>query len=467
MSLGGTAVRATVQIASNVVVARILGPDAYGAAAVVLALAIVLELLRNSGFAAVVLRSGDQPPEVLVTLHRMSALVGCGLGVVVAGAGGVVLWAAPAAPYGVLLLVIAIAFPLAGSVSVPIASMVRRHTMGRVVVVESIAVVVGAGTAVGLALAGVGSVAMIVQVVLLWTGVAIGVVLLRAVPRGVAAPRSAVRSMVGLARDVSVVQLVSLVARAGDRVLAAAVCGPAASGLYVQAMQLMSLPLEQIGAAVQRVAVPALAAADTETLRARYRQLIGVVSLLAWPVLAVLGALAEPVVRLLFGPEWTGSAAVLPFLVVAGAAQSLGFVAVWYFVASGRSGRQVRWALVSQPVIVVAVVIGTTWGISGMAAGYAVACVVLVVPSFLVSTRGTGLRLRDVVVPALPAASASVVAVLVAATVSAWWSQPDGPVSAVVVPGLAAALCGGVVALAFTHVRARLPGTLIPIGRRP
>lgn len=453
-SLAGTALRASVQIAANVVVARLLGPDAYGTAATVLALGIVLELVRNSGFAAVVLRSGDQPAAVLAALHRSSTIVGLVLAVLVGGAGAVVLLALPSGPYGGLLIVIAAAFPLAGFVAVPIAAMVRQHAMARVVVVESVAVVLGAVVSIGLALAGAGPIAMIAQVVVLWVVVAAGVVAVGAVPRGAAAPWAAVRSMAGLARDVSLVQVVSLVARAGDRVLAAVLFGPAAAGLYVQAMQLMTLPLDQIGAAVQRVAVPALASAAQDDLRRRFRQLVGTVTLLAWPLLALLGLLAGPVVRLLFGVEWLGSAALLPHLAVAGAAQALGFIAVWFFVASGRARRQVRWALVSQPVVIAALVVGATWGVRGMATAFAAACVALVVPAFLVATRGSGLRLRDLFVPVVPAAVGSVAAVIAAEVVRA--ALPTTIVWSVVGPGATGMATAVLAVCAFPAVRRRL-----------
>jgi O-antigen/teichoic acid export membrane protein len=454
-SIAATAFRASVQIVSNVVVARVLGPDAYGVAAAVLALGVVLELVRNSGFAAVVLRSGALPADVHVALHRASSLTGVLLGALVAAAGLLVLRVLPSSPSGGLLLAIAVAFPLAGLVAVPIASMVRQHEMGRVALVESIAVVLGSTLSIGLALVGAGPVAMVAQVVALWIVITVGVVVLRRVPRGTAAPWRSVRTMAALARDVSLVQLVSLVARAGDRVLVAALFGPAASGLWVQAVQLMTLPLDQIGAAVQRIAVPAMAGVDAVVLRERFRRLVGTVTLLAWPVLAVLGVLAGPIVHLLFGDDWLGSAALLPSLVVAGGAQALGFAAVWYFIASGRAGRQVRWALVTQPVLVGALVVGTVWGPQGMAAAYAVACSGLVVPAFLVATKGSGLRLRDLGLPVLPAAAATSAAVLVSAVVRSGFGAD--PIGSVLVPGILAALATLLVALVFPDVRSALP----------
>lgn len=453
-SLTGTAARAAVQIAANVVVARLLGPDAYGTAAAVLSLAIVLELVRNSGFAAVVLRSGDQSAAVTVALHRASTLVSVLLAAVVGSAGLAVLVVLPWSPYGTLLLVVASAFPLAGFVAVPVAGMARRHEMARVVAIESVAVVLGAVVSIVLASAGAGPIAMVAQVVVLWVAVAVGVVVVRAVPRGTAAQWAEVRSMAGLARDVSLVQLVSLVARAGDRVLVAVLFGPAASGLYVQAVQLMTLPLDQIGAAVQRVAIPALASAAEADLRRRYRQLVGTVTLLAWPLLALLGLLAEPVVLLLFGPDWLGSAELLPLLAVAGAAQALGFVAVWLFVASGRARTQVRWALVSQPVVITALVVGATWGVRGMAAAFAAACLGLVGPAFLVASRGSTLRLRDLVVPVVPAVVGSAAAVIAAEVVRT--ALPTTLVWSVVVPGVTGMATAVLVACAFPAVRHRL-----------
>lgn len=461
LSLAGTVLRAVVQIGTNLVLARVLGPHAYGVAAAVLGLAIVLELLRSSGIAAVVLRSADLSSSVLVALHRISASVGLALGVLVAIVGAVLLAALPSTPYGPLVLAIAVAFPLAGAVAVPAAGMAREHAMGQLVAVESCAVLLASGAAVCAVLAGLGPLAVVVQVVVLWSLVALGVVGLGRVPRGAAAPWTDLRSAVGSARDVSLVQVVGAVVRAGDRTLVAALFGPAAAGAWAQAMQLVALPLEQVGAAVQRVAVPVLASSTGDALVWSFRRVAGCTTLLVWPLLAVLGVLAEPVVTLLFGPAWTASAAILPVLAVAGAAQALSSTAVWYFVASGRSAVQLRWSFVSQPVILTALVVGSLAGVVGTAVGYAAACVALVVPSFLVATRGAAVRLLDLVLAAVPAGAAAT-----AAAVCAWFvhdNVPSGPLASVVLPGGCAALVALLVAACFPSVR----GVLGAVSGRP
>lgn len=457
LSLSGTVLRAGVQIAANLVVARILGPEHYGQAAVVLGLSVVLELVRSGGFASVVLRSGEQSVAVLAALQRLSALVGLALGLVVASAGVVSVVLAPDGPYGVLLLAIAVAFPVSGAAAVPIASMVQRAEMGRVVAVESTAAVIGAVVAVALAVADVGPLAVIAQVVVMWAVVGIGVTALRRVPRvprDDVAPWSTVRPMVGLAGDVSLVQVISMVSRTGDRVLATAVFGPAASGFWTQANQLVSMPLDQVGAAVQRIAVPALAAAESAKLPDRMRQFVAATTLLVWPVLALLGVLAEDVVALLFGPAWRSTADLVPFIAVAGAAQALGCLPVWFFVASGRVRAQVRWVLVAQPVTVLALVVGSVWGVRGMAIGSAAAAVALVLPSFAVAMHGSGLSPWRVVASAGPAALVACV------TGGAAWAArsvaPSQPFLAVLVPALAGVLAGCLVAAAFPSSRGRL-----------
>ncbi|QZQ54468.1 oligosaccharide flippase family protein [Curtobacterium sp. TC1] len=446
--------RAGVQIAANLVVARILGPEHYGQAAVVLGLSVVLELVRSGGFASVVLRSGDQPVAVLAALHRMSALAGLALGLVVASVGIAFLTLAPEDPYGVLLLTIAVAFPISGTAAVPIATMVQRSEMGRVVAVESTAAVVGAVIAVALAVAGAGPLAVIAQVVVMWIIVGVGITMLRRVPwvpRDDVAPWSTVRPMVGLAVDVSLVQVISMVSRTGDRVLAIALFGPAASGFWTQANQLVSMPLDQVGAAVQRIAVPALAAAGSAKLLDRSRQFVAATTLLVWPVLALLGVLAEDVVGLLFGPTWRSTADLVPFIAVAGAAQALGCVPVWFFVSSGRVRAQVRWVLVAQPVTVLALVVGSVWGVRGMAIGSAAAAVSLVLPSFAVALRGSGLSTWRVVSAAGPAALVASVA-----GGSAWLAQSVAPTdafSAVLVPAVSGLLTGCLAAVAFPSSR--------------
>ncbi|ROQ17728.1 O-antigen/teichoic acid export membrane protein [Curtobacterium sp. PhB172] len=401
ITAAGTATRFVVQLVTVVLIARLLGPSEYGFAVVVLLLTGLAELLRVGGVGALVTRAPTLTAAATSTLHLLSA----GLGVLIAGAfalaapalGPVLGFPASGGSIGLL----AVVFATAGASAVPGALLARNLRFRALAVVEVLAMVAGATTALVLALAGAGSFALVAQALVFATVLTTGtLVVCPWWPTRPAGLRT-VRAELGFAANVSLVQLLNFAARNTDKVLVGAAFGPVAAGLYAQAGQLLTIPLEQVNGPLQRVAVPVLAKVAGERARfARYyRSLTALTGYVLWPTFAVLGVLADAVVAVLFGPEWAGSVPIFRILVLAGLAQTLGYVTVWVFVATGQGKRQTTWALISRPLVVASFVIGAPWGVTGMAWASSIGALLLVVPGFVIAGRLPGLTLRDLVVP--------------------------------------------------------------------
>jgi PST family polysaccharide transporter len=119
--------------------------------------------------------------------------------------------------------------------------------------------------------------------------------------------------------------------------------------------------------------------------------------------------LAEPLIAVVFGPQWLGSAPVLRIYCVVGASHVIGSTTIWIYQARGRTDWLMRWGLVAAAITIAGIALGAVFGtIESVAIGYAVATVlVLAYPRFAVPGRLIGLRVLDVVAVVVgPAAAA-------------------------------------------------------------
>jgi PST family polysaccharide transporter len=178
-----------------------------------------------------------------------------------------------------------------------------------------------------------------------------------------------------------------------DYVITGHVLGAVALGLYAQAFNLASWPVNMFSVVVRRVSFAAFARVrhDPERRTEVLATLAGLLMAGTLPVCALLGMLALPLVRTLYGERWIGATGPLEFLVVLGAVRVVAELGYDYLVALGRSSRtmwlQAGWFV----ALVVFLPFGATHdGIRGVGEAHAAVAVLLVLPAFVWAVRATG-----------------------------------------------------------------------------
>lgn len=180
-------------------------------------------------------------------------------------------------------------------------------------------------------------------------------------------------------------------------VITGSILGAVALGLYLQAFNLSSWPVNMFSVVIRRVSLAAFAQVQDdrekrEALLARFTTLLVAGSL---PVCALLGLLALPTVTTLYGHNWAGSAAALQFLVVLGVVRVITELHYDYLVALGLPSRTM-WLQAGWLVVLVALLpLGAYWdGIRGVSAMHALIAVFLVLPAYTAAVCQTGVRVR-------------------------------------------------------------------------
>ena len=142
-----------------------------------------------------------------------------------------------------------------------------------------------------------------------------------------------------------------------------------AVGIYNRATLLCQLPDRLIVGAFQPVIFPAFAAQARagDDLKAAYLKALSLLSAVQWPALLVLAVLAEPAVRIVFGPQWDACAPVLRIMAVAWLIMTPSSLTYPILVASGRIRDTMVSSLIVLPASAVVVVVVAPYGMEALA----------------------------------------------------------------------------------------------------
>jgi PST family polysaccharide transporter len=369
------AARIVIQVASVVVLARLLSPNDYGLIAMVLALIGIGEIVRDFGLSSAAVQAPTLSAGQRSTLYWANAAIGLALGIIV-------LLAAPliAAFYGqpeltAIARALAPVFLLNGLATQYRASLVRSLRFAALASADIASAALGLAAAVVAALLGAGYWALVGQqlaqaaCLLLLLGVAA-----RWLP-GRPHRLSTIRSFLGFGAHLAGSQLVGYVANNIDSIVIGLRFGAAPLGIYSRAFQLLMTPLNQVRSPLTSVALPILSRlADDPARAARYvalgQRCLGY-SIVA--ALAVVIAAPEPLTAVLLGPNWSEAAPILRLLAVAGVFQTLAFVGYWVYLSRALTRALLQYSIASAGIRIACILLGAQWGVLGVAAGYALA----------------------------------------------------------------------------------------------
>lgn len=373
MTFIGQLIRIAVQVGGLSILARLLGATDYGVFAMVIAIVGVSEVFRDFGLSNAAVQAPTLSSRQRDVLFWVNSGIGLALGLVIlVAAYGV------AALYGRPELVpltqfMGITFVLNGLATQHRASLNRELRFWSLTVIDTTAAVVALVVAILLALSDFGYWALAWQMV---ATAAVTVALSMVAARWLPGLPKRGTDMTGFYRfgwNTVATQLVQYTANNMASFVIGLRLGARELGIYNRGFQLLMNPLNQLRAPATRVAIPLFSRLQNEYDRFDAYILRGQIAL-GYTLVAGLGLVAgaaEPVVAIFLGDDWVEVTPILRFLIVAGAFQTLAYVAYWVFVSRALTGALFRFTLITASMKIVFVLIGSQWGNVGVAAGYA------------------------------------------------------------------------------------------------
>jgi len=376
--------RRVTQLATTVLLARLLAPEDFGLVGMALAVIVLVDVFKDLGTTSALVQQRQVGEPLLSSIFWIQAGAGIAAAALVAAL-------APLAALGFgepevaqLVRWLAWSFVLSGLGLTHQTLLTRDLAFERLARCEIAATVAGSAAGIGAALSGWGAKSLALQTLVFWATST--TLLWWAHPWR---PRAhfrwnAVKPVVGYSLNLSAYNLVNYAARNADTLLVGVLLGPQALGFYNMAYRVMLAPLHGISKVLGRVMFPYLSSLQDDDARFGriYLRWVGGVALVTFPLMLGLVAVAEPLVLSVLGPRWEPLVPLLLILAPAGALQSIVGTVGNIYKAKAATDRLLRFGIFGTAVTVLCYGVGIRWGVAGVAAGCTVATFVLAWPNF-------------------------------------------------------------------------------------
>ena len=369
------------RLLGTVIMARLLTPEHFGLISMVTALTAFAEMFKDLGLGMATVQQKEITHEQISTLFWINVGVGGVITLLLIGASPVI-----ARFYNdprLVWITIAISSTfLFGGLTVQHQALLRRHMhFSQLAVIQVFST--GLSTIIGIVLAWKG----FEYWALVWKEVSRAIiqaggtwVLSRWSP-GLPVRGAGVRRMFQMGSHVTGFNVLAFASRNLDQVLLGKFWGAGPVGLYKQAAQLLLLPGSLFSYPVTYVMTPALSSlqSDPERYRSYYKNGVSFLAFGYMPLIAYLAVYSDSLITLVLSDKWIASSMVLKILAFGAIIEPIAGTCGIVMITCGRTKEYLRIGAVQAIALSVAVLIGTHWGLIGVAAAVA-ACTILGLP---------------------------------------------------------------------------------------
>ncbi len=373
--LTGQGARIALQLASVVVLARFLSPSDFGFLAMTMAIIGVGEIFRDFGLSTAAIRSASVSRQQRDNLFWINSTIGLVLGAVAFSAAGIIAAFYDQPEVVAITQFLSLIFVFNGLATQYRADLSRNLRFRALAASDVTSQALGLAAGILLAVNGYGYWALVAQqLVQGGFGLLLVVVCGRWLP---GPPRRGVdlSPFTRFGWNLTWAQLIGYVSNNVDALIIGARFGAGPLGLYNRAFQLLMYTLSQLRAPSTTVALPVLSKLHTQPERFNAYLLRGQLALGYTLVvgLGIAAGAAEPIISVALGDRWLPAVPIFRFLAVAGILQTLSYVAYWTYLSRGLTGDLFRYTVLTSVIKVGAILLGSQWGVLGVAIGYTVA----------------------------------------------------------------------------------------------
>lgn len=363
-----------VQIASVVVLSRLLTPEDFGLVAMVSVFMALAYLIKDFGLPVAALQAPHLTPQQASNMFWMNTATAGGSALILTLSTPVVVAIFDEPRLTGIIPAMALVVAVSGTGAQVQVDLARRMQFGALVISDVSGQVAALAIAIVLALAGFGYWALVAQAI----AAAAVTLAIRCLVSGWRPLRfrrgHGSAHLLRTGSQYGFAQLLTFVQNNTDTLIVGAALGATPLGFYNRAYQLLTAPAGRILDPLIQVAIPTLNAAraaghdyQAPLLRVQF----AISCLMTW-VFAMASGSARVLIPIVLGPGWDETIPVFQVLAVGGCFVVLSTVSYWAFVLNDKSRQLLLYNLVSKPFVVTCVLVGSLHGLVGVATGYAI-----------------------------------------------------------------------------------------------
>lgn len=358
------------QVATIAIMSRLLTPAEVGLYMIASTIFLLADNLRTFGVGVYVVQATELRREILQSAFTVTLVLS------LATVAGLNLLAGPLAHFyaapelGHLVALSTLAF-LVVPFATPIVAMLQREMAFRALAVTNLgAASVNFLVTIGLALAGFGPASYVWGFVAQSVTVAGIAFLMRPEPWIFRLSLVDTRRILAFGAVSSTSMVVNMAYDLLPRLAFGKILGFDAVGVYARAQTICQIPDRAISSALQPVVLPAMAAHARAggDLKAVWLRGHALMSAVQWPTLVMIALLADPIVALLLGSQWTEAAPIVRIVAVATMALAPAFMTFPVLVAVGRIRDTLVSSLIALPPSAAIAIGAAHFGLTAVAA---------------------------------------------------------------------------------------------------
>ena len=369
-------------LASIMVLARLLVPADFGLVAMVMTVMGFLRVFKDAGLStATVQRDGITQAQVSNLFWINVAMSGV-VTLLLAAASPVIAWFYREPRLVAITLPLSLTFVLGGLVVQHTALLNRQMRFKAIAAIQVSSMLIGIAVGIGMAWCHYGYWALVFSNLAV-TVAAVPLTWL-AIPWRPRWPvrQTETRSLVHFGANIAAGGFIYSVARGADGLLIGRFYGADSVGLYSRAGALLNRPMEQFLSPISSVFVPVLSRIQNEPERYRrtFLRVYEVLALTSFLGTGLMLALSRPLMLLVLGPKWEQAAAIFGGFTLAALSMPLTTASTWLFASQGRGKDLLLGSSLTSLVAVASFVGGLPFGPTGVAVVYSAATLLVAMP---------------------------------------------------------------------------------------
>ena len=420
--------RLIAQLLGVLILARFLPASDFGLIAMASIITGFVSLFRDFGTAAAIIQKLNLGPKLLDSVFWLNVAFGVSLAMILGLLAPLIAFGFAEPRLKVVLWVLLWSFPILSLGAVHQALLEKASRFCPLAIIESVAAFLGLMGAIGAAWAGWGVFSLVLQTLLAAFLTTAGLWRFSQWRPAFCWDTREIGSVIGFSGNLVGFNVLNYFIRNADNLLIGRFLGATDLGFYSMAYRLMLWPLQNISSVVGRALFPVFSGmqADPHRLAEAYIRATAAITLITAPLMFGFFVLREPFILVALGERWQPVADVLAWLIPVGLLQSIGTSVGTLYLATGRTDVMFKWGIAAALLVLPAFVIGLHWGITGVAAAYAVASLLLFWPGLAIPFRWVGLRVSTVLLRIMPSiVTAMVMAMVILGMAAAWPDHTD------------------------------------------
>ena len=387
------------RIASIAVLARLLIPEDFGLIAMVTALTVFAERFKDVGLGDATVQARNINHEQASSLFWINFSICIGIALILACLSKAVAWFYKDPRLTAITIVIASTFLFSGLVIQHQALLRRRFCFGKLALIQVSSIFLSLFVAIILAYSGFGYWALVAREFSRAVFVVIGTWLTCPWIPGLPKRRTGIAPLLTFGKNVTGFNLAYFFSRSFDKILLGRLHGPYWVGLYTNAFQLISLPINQIKYPVNVVALPAFSALQSEppAFCSYFQKTVHLLTFVCMPVVVFLAVFADVIIDLILGPQWAKAVPIFQILAVGAFIEPILHPVGPAMVALGRTGEYFRLGLLESVLLLVCFSFGSIWGVMGLVAGYTISVYFSLIARFVYGLKQTPIKIIPIV----------------------------------------------------------------------